>query len=107
MKTIIIILSLFTGLNVLAHGGGGFKHSDIFKQLGPNDKVAILMVHFGTTHDDTRALTIDAINNKVAQAFPGVEVREAYTSRMIMRRLKEKGMVKLNPTAPSAAADRL
>ena len=98
MKTIIIILSLFTSLNVLAHGGGGFKHSDIFKTLGPNDKIAILMVHFGTTHDDTRALTIEAINKKVSQAFPGVEVREAYTSRMIMRRLKEKGMVKLNPT---------
>lgn len=64
MKTIIIILSLFISLNVLAHGGGGFKHSDIFKTLGPNDKVAILMVHFGTTHDDTRALTIDAINKK-------------------------------------------
>ena len=79
MKTIIIILSLFISLNVLAHGGGGFKHSDIFKTLGPNDKVAILMVHFGTTHDDTRALTIDAINKKVAQTFPGVEVREAST----------------------------
>ena len=98
MKTIIIILSLFISLNVLAHGGGGFKHSDIFKNLGPNDKVAILMVHFGTTHDDTRALTIDAINKKVAQTFPGVEVREAYTSRMIMRRLKEKGITKPNPT---------
>ena len=98
MKTIIIILSLFTGLNVLAHGGGGFKHSDIFKTLGPNDKIAILMVHFGTTHDDTRVLTIEAINKKVSQTFPGVEVRESYTSRMIVRRLKEKGIVKLTPT---------
>lgn len=81
MKTIIIILSLFTSLNVLAHGGGGFKHSDIFKTLGPNDKIAILMVHFGTTHDDTRTLTIETINKKVSQTFPGVEVRESYTSR--------------------------
>ena len=97
MKTIIIILSLFTGLNVLAHGGGGFKHSDIFKTLGPNDKIAILMVHFGTTHDDTRVLTIEAINKKVSQTFPGVEVRESYTSRMIVRRLKEKGYSKTDP----------
>lgn len=59
----------------------GFKHSDIFKNLGPNDKVALLMVHFGTTHDDTRVLTIETINKKAAQAFPGIEVREAYTSR--------------------------
>ena len=87
-----------TSIFTFAHGGDGFKHSDIFKTLGPNDKVAILMVHFGTTHDDTRALTIEAINKKVSQTFPGVEVREAYTSRMIMRRLKEKGMTKPNPT---------
>jgi len=56
------------------------------------------MVHFGTTHDDTRILTIETINKKAAQTFPGIEVREAYTSRMIMRRLKEKGITKLNPT---------
>lgn len=90
MKTIITILTAFISLNVFAHGGGGFKHADIFKNLGPNDKVAILMVHFGTTHDDTRALTIDVINKKVAQAFPNVEVREAYTSRMIMRPSQRK-----------------
>ena len=93
-KALFLLTSIFT----FAHGGDGFKHSDIFKTLGPNDKVAILMVHFGTTHDDTRALTIEAINKKVSQTFPGVEVREAYTSRMIMRRLKEKGMTKPNPT---------
>ena len=98
MKTIIILLSIFTSLSAFGHGDDGFKDSDIFKTLGPNDKIAILMVHFGTTHDDTRALTIDAINRKMAKAFPGLELREAYTSRMIMRRLKEKGMVKLNPT---------
>lgn len=65
MKTIIIILSLFISLNVLAHGGGGFKHSDIFKTLGPKDKVAILMVHFWyKLTDDTRALTIEASTKK-------------------------------------------
>ena len=65
MKNLLIALFLLTNTFTFAHGEGGFKHSDIFKNLGPNDKVAILMVHFGTTHDDTRALTIDAINKKV------------------------------------------
>ena len=41
------------------------------------EKTAILMVHFGTSYDDTRALTIDAVNETVRAAFPGVEVREA------------------------------
>lgn len=46
------------------------------------------MVHFGTTHDDTRALTIDAINQKAKEAFKDVELREAWTSRIVMRPLK-------------------
>ncbi len=41
-----------------------FVASDLFASLQPGDKAALLMVHFGTTHDDTRALTIDAINQK-------------------------------------------
>ena len=55
------------------------------------------MVHFGTTHDDTRALTIDAINAKAQAAFPELKFQEAYTSRIIIRRLKERGITKLTP----------
>lgn len=97
MKNILTALFLLTNTLSFAHGGGGFKHSDIFKTLGPNDKIAILMVHFGTTHDDTRALTIEAINKKVSQAFPGVEVREAYTSAMIMRPSQRERYGKTEP----------
>ena len=38
---------------------------------------ALLMVYFGTTYDETRAKTIDAINEKATQAFPQMKVREA------------------------------
>ncbi|MBQ8712088.1 MAG: sirohydrochlorin cobaltochelatase [Prevotella sp.] len=58
---------------------------------------ALLMVHFGTTYDQTRLKTIDAINEKVRQAFPGKEVREAYTSRIVMKRLSERGVKKDTP----------
>lgn len=61
------------------------------------DKTAILMVHFGTTHDDTRSLTIDAINEKVKEQFPGIKVTEAYTSRIIIDRLKKCGTSKMTP----------
>lgn len=60
-------------------------------------KTAILMVHFGTTFDDTRALTIDAINEKVRQNFPDAKVEEAYTSRIIISRLKQRGISKPTP----------
>lgn len=78
-------------------GEGNFKSSDLFASMQAGDKAALLMVHFGTTYDETRQLTIDAINNKAKEAFKGVEVREAYTSRIIMRRLKTRGIDKVNP----------
>ncbi len=80
-----------------AHDGENFMASDLFAALRPGDKAALLMVHFGTTHDDTRALTIDAINQKAKEAFKDVEVREAWTSRIVTRRLKARGIERLNP----------
>ena len=54
MRTALITLSLmFLGLTA-----------------GAQEHDALLMVHFGTTHDATRAKTIDAINDKVSRALP-------------------------------------
>lgn len=83
--------------NCLAHDGENFIASDLFASLRPGEKAAVLMVHFGTTHDDTRALTIDAINRKAQEAFPGIECREAWTSRIVMRRMKARNVERLNP----------
>ena len=58
---------------------------------------ALLMVHFGTTYDETRAKTIDAINEKAMKAFPQMKVREAYTSRIVMKRLAQRGIKKDTP----------
>lgn len=84
-------------MSAYAHGEENFVHEDVMQNLREGDKIALLMVHFGTTHDDTRAVTIDAINRKVMQEFPQMEFREAYTSRIIMRRLAKRGVRKLNP----------
>lgn len=80
-----------------AHEGGNFIASNILENMKDGDKAAILMVHFGTTYDDTRALTIDVINDKVKKTFTELEVREAYTARIVIRRLKERGIEKHNP----------
>ena len=60
MKKIILLLVILTGM-VNLHGQDLRKLQD--------KKTAILMVHFGTTFDDTRALTIDAINDKLNKLF--------------------------------------
>lgn len=96
--TLLIIVSLFINLSGFASGEGNFIESNLFDSMKPGDKAALLMVHFGTTYDDTRALTIDAINKKAKEIFgSSVELREAYTSRIIIRRLKAKGVEKMNP----------
>lgn len=98
MKRILLyIMLLFTTVATCAHSGGSYEYSDIFKSMQAGDKAAILIVHFGTTHDDTRELTIEALNNQVKQVFPSIEVREAYSSRIVIKRLSERSIYKVNP----------
>ena len=97
MKYLFLVIALFIGSVCMAHSDENFIESDLFGNLGERDKAAILIIHFGTTHDDTRVLTIDAINAKMKEAFPGIEVREAWTSRIILKKLKERGVERLNP----------
>ncbi|MBD5307664.1 MAG: sirohydrochlorin cobaltochelatase [Bacteroides sp.] len=77
-------------LSALPAGATGFGDR-------PGEKTAILMVHFGTTYDDTRATTIDALNDRVRTAFPDTDVFEAYTSRIIISRLRKRGISKPTP----------
>ena len=56
-------------------------------------KKVILVVSFGTSYDDSREKTIGAVERAAAAAFPDYEVRRAFTSRMILRKLKERGLV--------------
>lgn len=53
-------------------------------------KSAILVVSFGTSYEDTRKITLDAIEEKIRDEFKDFEVRKAYTSNMIIRKLKER-----------------
>ena len=52
---------------------------------------ALLVVSFGTTHEETRARTIDATEEHLAKAFPDRKLYRGWTSRMIVKRLREKG----------------
>jgi len=59
-------------------------------------KKAILVVSFGTTFADTRAVTTEAVKNKIKAAFPDYEVREAFTSRIIIKRLMDRDNLKFD-----------
>lgn len=51
---------------------------------------AILVVSFGTSHEDTRKRTIEVIEQDVRERFPEYAVYRAWTSKMIMKKLKER-----------------
>lgn len=105
MKKLFTAMMMAAAMSAALYGEeGGFVKSDFYKTMEKNDKASVLMVHFGTTFDDTRKNTIDAVNDEAKKEFPDMEIREAYTSRIIMRRLKERGIVKDNP---AEALDKL
>lgn len=97
MKTIFTSFIMLLATFGLSAHGGNYEHSDFFGSMQAGDKAAILMVHFGTTHDDTRALTIDVLNDRVKQLYPDLQVREAYTSRIVIKRLADRGIKKQDP----------
>lgn len=96
-KILILFLLCQTVLLYQVHGEGGFAPDNLLSQLKNGEKAALLMVHFGTTYNDTRILTIDAINQKAKDKFPELAFKEAYTSRIVIRRLKERGIQKDTP----------
>jgi sirohydrochlorin cobaltochelatase len=53
-------------------------------------KKAILVISFGTSFKETREKTIDAVEKAVAERYKDWEVRRAFTSRMIIKKLKER-----------------
>ncbi len=59
-------------------------------QTDVEDNTAILVVSFGTSYNDSRDVTIGAIEESIAKAFPEYEVRRAFTSQIIIDKLKER-----------------
>ncbi len=58
--------------------------------MNQEPKKAILAVSFGTSYHDTRERTIDAIEQDLADAFPGYALYRAWTSKMILAKLKKR-----------------
>ena len=56
------------------------------------EKLGILLVAFGTTVPTAR-IAFDNIDRKVRAAFPEIEIRWAYTSRIIRRKLAKGGEI--------------
>ncbi len=59
-------------------------------------KKAVLVVSFGTTYNETRKLTIDAIEQAAAEANPDAKLYRAWTSGFIIRKIEKRDGVHID-----------
>ncbi|MBQ3471740.1 MAG: sirohydrochlorin cobaltochelatase [Clostridia bacterium] len=59
-------------------------------------KPVILTVSFGTSYNDSREKTIGAVEKAIADANPDYEVRRAFTSQIIIDKLKQRDNLEID-----------
>ncbi|WP_371378489.1 sirohydrochlorin cobaltochelatase [Sporomusa aerivorans] len=100
------LYSLITGILLLAvFGCVSLLPSPAAAAPANAGKKAILVVSFGTTFPETMKTTIEATENKIRAEFPDYEVRRAFSSRIIIKRLAERDGIKVD--TEKQALDRL
>ena len=72
-----------------------FCVATIMAQNVDNEKTGILLVHYGTSNDKSRAHTIDKLNSRVSETFPDCAVVEAYSAPSVIKTLAKRGIKKL------------
>ncbi len=65
-------------------------------EIGENE---ILVVSFGTSYNDSRRLTIGAIENKIESSFNDYSVRRGFTSQIIIDHVKNRDNVTIDNVA--------
>lgn len=60
------------------------------------EDAAILVVSFGTSYNDSRDVTIGAVETAIGNAFPEYEVRRAFTSQIIIDVLKDRDNLEID-----------
>jgi sirohydrochlorin cobaltochelatase len=96
MKKLLVLLPLAA---LIAVNGIAFAHGPERK---PESRKAILIVSFGTSLSEARH-AIDALVEEARRAFPGEEIRLAYTSNTIRRKIAEEERLFI-PSPPEALA---
>lgn len=83
VSTLLITLMLLVSFTAFAAAHEGHETM----------KKAIVVTSFGTTFDDARAANIESVEKAIKASFPDYEVRRAFTSKIVMKRLAERGIL--------------
>lgn len=65
-------------------------------EIGENE---LLVVSFGTSYNDSRRLTVGAIENAIENAFPDYSVRRGFTSQIIIDHVKKRDNIAIDNVA--------
>lgn len=68
-------------------------------------KRGIIVTSFGTTYKETRELCIESIENRIIEEFPDAIVMRAFTSRVVIGRLKKRDNYHVN--TPTEALEEM
>ncbi len=98
-----LMLAFCLVLGLTACGTQGNKTKDSANDTLPasdnastEQKPVILAVSFGSSYNETREATIDAIEAALQTAYPEYEVRRAFTSQIIIDILKEREKMEID-----------
>lgn len=84
--TLMLTTLMLTGMTGLAFA------ADARSEVRP----VILVVSFGTSYNDSRDITIGAIEDAIQEAYPDYDVRRAFTAQTIIDKLSERDGLKID-----------
>ncbi len=107
-KKLSLLLALMMILTMGFYGCGSDDAADDGGNAEVSKDTAILVVSFGTSFNDSRDITIGAIEKDIQAAFPEYKVRTAYTAQIIIDKLEERDGLEIDNVTEAldrAAAD--
>ena len=84
LLVLALAASLFAGLTPLHTQALAEDDDENYETGDATLEKELLVVSFGTSYNDSRRLTIGAIENALEEAFPDFSVRRAFTSQIII-----------------------
>lgn len=89
MLTLSLCLLMMTGCATTPASKGGESGESVSAKV-------MLVVSFGTSYNDNRDLSIGGVEKALQAAYPDYEIRRAFTSQIIIDKLKERDSLKID-----------
>jgi len=101
LKILYVVLSLavLSGCSSSSANSNNLRENETANTDTNSDdgeKKAILVVSFGTSYNETRKATIEAIENAITNNFSDFEVRRAFTSQTIIDKLAQRDGIEID-----------